>query len=77
MIINLKYLIQFPNNVYKFQVDSFGDMYREIPDLLKIRIYKKGKLIYTSSDKELPMKNDILEYDIINKNWYIVKECTI
>jgi len=77
MIVNLRYMGQHPERVHKFQVTNIGTVVRKLPDMMKYRVYKYGKLKYESIKKELPMDNDLIEYDAVEEEWFIVKEETI
>ncbi len=74
MIVSLRYLLQHPKRIHKFQITDVGDVVRSLPDLMKCRHYKRGKLIWESEVTELPMDNDILEFDGKKEEWFIVKE---
>ena len=74
MLVNLRFLLQFPKRVYKFQISIIGCVVKNLPDLMRYRIYKSGKLVFQSHNKELPMRNNIVELDTEIDEWFIAKE---
>jgi len=76
LLAYLSYLIEYPTGILKFQIDKVrGTFTREIPDLLPTIFYDNiTKQTTISYGKSLPKEYDIIEYDVKQKKWFIVKE---